>query len=60
MFVALMPLHILLGDEVLPCIILCVDVVGSLNLNLDKRIEFIKDFKNRKLILSGLRGKGLT
>jgi hypothetical protein len=48
-------------DEVLPCIILHVELVGSLNLNLDKkRFEFIKDFKNGKLTLSGLRGKGVT
>jgi hypothetical protein len=41
--------------------ILRVEVVRSLNLNLDKkRFEFIKDFKNEKLTLSGLRGKGLT
>jgi hypothetical protein len=41
--------------------VLCVEVVQSLNLNLDKkRIEFIKDFKNGKLTLSGLRGNGLT
>jgi hypothetical protein len=41
--------------------ILRVEVVHSLNLNLDKkRFEFIKDFENGKLTLSGLRGKGLT
>jgi hypothetical protein len=36
MFVAFMPLHILLCGEVLPCIILHVEVVCSLNLNLDQ------------------------
>jgi hypothetical protein len=36
MFVAFMPLHILLCDEVIPCIVLCVEVVHSLNLNLDQ------------------------
>jgi hypothetical protein len=36
MFVAFMPLHILLRDEVVMCIVLCVEVVRSLNLNLDQ------------------------
>jgi hypothetical protein len=36
MFVAFMSLHILSCDEVLPCIILRVEVVRSLNLNLDQ------------------------
>jgi hypothetical protein len=36
MFVVFMPLHILLCDEVLPCIVLRVEVVRSLNLNLDQ------------------------
>jgi hypothetical protein len=36
MFVAFMPLHILLCDEVLPCIVLRVEVVCSLNLNLNQ------------------------
>jgi hypothetical protein len=36
MFVAFMSLHILLCDEVLPCIILRVEAVCSLNLNLDQ------------------------
>jgi hypothetical protein len=37
MFVAFIPLHILLCDKVLPCILfLLVDVVRSLNLNLDQ------------------------
>jgi hypothetical protein len=31
-----MPLHILLCDEVLPCIVLYVEVIHSLNLNLDQ------------------------
>jgi hypothetical protein len=60
MFVAFMPLHILLCDEVLSCIVLRVEVICSLNLNLKKWFEFIKDFKNGKLTLSGLRGKDLT
>jgi hypothetical protein len=34
MIVAFMPLHILLCDKVLPCIVLDVEVVHSLNLNL--------------------------
>jgi hypothetical protein len=56
-----MLLHIFLCDEVLPCIVLRVEVIHSLNLNLDKkRFEFIKDFKNKNLTLSELRGKGLT
>jgi hypothetical protein len=42
MFVAFMPLHILLCDEVLPYIILRVEVIRSLNLNLNHRgFEFI-------------------
>jgi hypothetical protein len=36
MFVAFMSLHILLCDEVLPCIILRVEVIRSLNLNLNQ------------------------
>jgi hypothetical protein len=36
MFVAFMPLHILLCDEVLPYFILRIEVVRSLNLNLDQ------------------------
>jgi hypothetical protein len=42
MFVAFMSLHILLCDEVLSYIALCVEVVNSLNLNLNHRgFEFI-------------------
>jgi hypothetical protein len=37
MFVAIMPLHILLCDEVLPYFILCIEVVRSLNFNLDRK-----------------------
>jgi hypothetical protein len=37
MFVAFMPLHILLYDEVLSYFILRVEVVRSLNLNLDQK-----------------------
>jgi hypothetical protein len=37
MFVAFMPLHILLCDEVLLCIVLHVEVIRSLNLNLNRR-----------------------
>jgi hypothetical protein len=36
MFVAFMSLHILLCDEVLPYFVLCVEVVRSSNLNLNK------------------------
>jgi hypothetical protein len=36
MFVAFMSLHILLCDEVLPCIVLRVEVIHSLNLNLNQ------------------------
>jgi hypothetical protein len=36
MFVAFMLLHILLCDEVLPCIVLHVEVIRSLILNLDQ------------------------
>jgi hypothetical protein len=43
MFIAFMPLHILFCDEVLPYFILRVEVVRSLNLNLDQ-----KDFALRK------------
>jgi hypothetical protein len=32
-----MPLHILLWDEVLPYFILCVEVICSLNLNLNQK-----------------------
>jgi hypothetical protein len=42
MFVAFMPLHILLCDEVLPYIVLLIEVFHSLNLNLNHRgFEFI-------------------
>jgi hypothetical protein len=37
MFVAFMPLHILLCNEALPCIVLHVEEVRILNLNLDKK-----------------------
>jgi hypothetical protein len=36
MFVAFMPLHILLGDKVLPYFVLHVEVVRSSNLNLNQ------------------------
>jgi hypothetical protein len=36
MFVAFMPLHILLCDEVLPYFVLRVEVIRSLNLNLNQ------------------------
>jgi hypothetical protein len=36
MFVAFMSLHILLCDEVLPYFILRIEVIQSLNLNLDQ------------------------
>jgi hypothetical protein len=36
MFIAFMLLHILLFDEVLPYFILHIEVVRSLNLNLDR------------------------
>jgi hypothetical protein len=36
MFVAFMPLHILLCDEVLSYFVLRIEVVRSLNLNLDR------------------------
>jgi hypothetical protein len=42
MFVAFMPLHILLYDEVVSYIALRVEVIRSLNLNLNRRgFEFI-------------------
>jgi hypothetical protein len=37
MFLAFMPLHILLCDEVLLCFILRVEVFRSLNLNLNQK-----------------------
>jgi hypothetical protein len=37
MFITFMPLHILLCDEVLLCFILRIEVVQSLNLNLDQK-----------------------
>jgi hypothetical protein len=37
MFIAFVPLHILLCDEVLPYFVLSVDVVRSLNLNLNQK-----------------------
>jgi hypothetical protein len=37
MFVAFMPLHILLRNDVLPYFILRIEVVQSLNLNLDQK-----------------------
>jgi hypothetical protein len=36
MFVSFKQLHILLCDDVLPCIVLHIEVVRSLNLNLDQ------------------------
>jgi hypothetical protein len=36
MFVAFMPLHILLCDEVIFYFILCIEVVRSLNLNFNQ------------------------
>jgi hypothetical protein len=36
MFIAFMLLHILLCDEVLPYFVLCVEVVRSLNLNVNQ------------------------
>jgi hypothetical protein len=36
MFVALMSLHILLCDEVLPYFVLHIEVIHSLNLNLNQ------------------------
>jgi hypothetical protein len=36
MFIAFIPLHILLCDEVLSCIVLRVEVIRSLNLSLDQ------------------------
>jgi hypothetical protein len=36
MFVAFMPLHILLCEEVLPYFVLHVEVIRSLNLNLNQ------------------------
>jgi hypothetical protein len=35
MFVAFMPLYILLCDEVLPYFVLCIEVIHSLSLNLN-------------------------
>jgi hypothetical protein len=37
MFVAFMPLHILLCDEVLPYFVVRIDVIHSLNLNLNQK-----------------------
>jgi hypothetical protein len=37
MFVAFVPLHILLWDEVLPYFVLCVEVICSLNLYLNQK-----------------------
>jgi hypothetical protein len=37
MFVAFMPLHILLCNDVLPYFILRIEVIQSLNLNLDQK-----------------------
>jgi hypothetical protein len=37
MFVAFMPLHILLCDEVLPYFVLRVEVIHSLNLDLNQK-----------------------
>jgi hypothetical protein len=43
MFVAFMPMHFLLCDEVLPYFVLRVDVVHSLNLNLNQKgFEFMR------------------
>jgi hypothetical protein len=36
MFIAFMPLHILLCDDVLLYIISCIEVIRSLNLNLNQ------------------------
>jgi hypothetical protein len=40
MFVEFVPLHILLCDEVDPYFILCVEVIGSLNLNSNKFVVY--------------------
>jgi hypothetical protein len=37
MFIAFMPLHILLCDEVLSYFVLCVEVIHSLNLDLNQK-----------------------
>jgi hypothetical protein len=41
MFVVFMPLHILLYDEVFPYFILHVEVVPSLNLNLNQNSLYL-------------------
>jgi hypothetical protein len=58
MFVAFMPLHILLCDEVLPYFVLRVEVVHSLNLNLSQNgLNLRKISKPESLTRSGLRDK---
>jgi hypothetical protein len=48
MFVAFMPLHILLCDEVLPGFVLHVEVVHSSNLNLNQIVWIDKRFQKWK------------
>jgi hypothetical protein len=58
MFVAFMPLYILLCDEVLPYFILCVEVIHSSNLNLNQNgLNLLKNLKMESLTQSGLRDK---
>jgi hypothetical protein len=56
MFVAFTPLHILLCDEVLPYFILRVEVIHSLNLNLNqKNLNLYKgEFKDNPANLANL------
>jgi hypothetical protein len=61
MFVAFMPLHNLLSNEMLPYFILCVEVFHSLNLNLNqKNLNLYKgEFKvNPANLFNPIRVKG--
>jgi hypothetical protein len=58
MFVAFMPLYILLCDEVLQYFILRVEVIRCSNLNLNQNgLNLLKFLKMESLTQSGLRDK---
>jgi hypothetical protein len=54
MFVSFMPLYILLCDEVLLYFILCMEVIQSLNLNLDQKDLNLYKRKLRLTLLTHL------
>jgi hypothetical protein len=59
MFVSFMPLYILLCDEVLLYFILCMEVIQSLNLNLDQKDLNLYKRKLRLTLLTHLTWPGI-